>query len=191
MLAGFALDYLEARHALYARPDCVAQGRPGPAAGGRQARQDAADRQCRGLKQPQFPQFAPHGFRHFGSAGRGARQIARRFFRLKITPALECRAWSRLNQHDFAVEHDAAAADAVFVGERADVEDSLAASDLAADHPIERPAVCEFRRPAWAPCGWCGCARASCPRRFFSFNFCLIQSSRSATESQPTHSLMR
>src|SRR4029078_5597192 len=31
----------------------------------------------------------------------------------------------------------------------------------------------------------------SCPRRFFSFSFSLIQSSRSATESQPTQSLMR
>src|SRR6185295_16153583 len=30
-----------------------------------------------------------------------------------------------------------------------------------------------------------------CPRRFFSFSFSLIQSSRSATESQPTQSLMR
>ena len=32
---------------------------------------------------------------------------------------------------------------------------------------------------------------AFCPRRFFSLSFCLIQSSRSATESQPTQSLMR
>src|SRR6185312_926342 len=30
-----------------------------------------------------------------------------------------------------------------------------------------------------------------CPRRFFSLSLSLIQSSRSATESQPTHSLMR
>src|SRR4029077_10526555 len=30
-----------------------------------------------------------------------------------------------------------------------------------------------------------------CPPRFFSFSFSLIQSSRSATESQPTQSLMR
>ena len=42
--AGFALDYLEARHALTLAPDCVAQGRADPAAGRRQDRQDAADR---------------------------------------------------------------------------------------------------------------------------------------------------
>src|SRR6185437_14966231 len=50
----------------------------------------------------------------------------------------------RLDQYQFAVEHDATAADAVFVGERADVENALAAGDLAADHPIERAAVAEL-----------------------------------------------
>src|ERR1019366_1052735 len=50
-------------------------------------------------------------------------------------------ARARLDQHQFAVEHHAAAADAVFVGERADVEDALAAADLAADHPKKRAAV--------------------------------------------------
>ena len=42
--AGFALDYLEARHALTLAPVAVAQGRPDPAFGGGQNRQDAVDR---------------------------------------------------------------------------------------------------------------------------------------------------
>src|SRR5476651_1594086 len=54
------------------------------------------------------------------------------------------RARARFDQHAFAVEHHAAAADAVFVGKRADVEDALAAGDLAADHPIKRAAIGQF-----------------------------------------------
>ena len=191
-LAGFALDYLEARHAADARADQGTQrGRPDPAAGCGKARQDAADRQYRGLEQPQFAQFAPHGLGHARRAGRGAGEIARRILLFQIAPALEGRAWPRLDQHQFAVEHHAATADPVLVGEGADIEDFLPAGDLPADHPIERAAGRELRRPAWAPCGWCGYVPRGWRRRFFSFSFCWIQSSRSATESQPTQSFMR
>ena len=56
---------------------------------------------------------------------------------------------------------------------------------------IERAAVGQVHRRAWAPCGCDGCVRPFRRVLRFSLSFCLIQSSRSRTESQPTHSLMR
>ena len=47
--AGFALDYLEARHAETLAPVADRQGRPDPASGGGAARHDAADRQHQGV----------------------------------------------------------------------------------------------------------------------------------------------
>src|SRR6185437_7870399 len=100
----------------------------------------------KGLQQAQFAQFAPHLLGHFGRAGGRARQVARGLLGLKIAPPLEGRARARLDQHQFAVEHNLTAPDAVLAGGRPDVENTLAAGDLAADHPIKRAAVAEFIR---------------------------------------------
>jgi len=91
--------------------------------------------------------IAPHLLRHLGGPGRSARQIARGILALQVAPTLERRARARLDQHHFAVEHHAAAADAVLVGERAYGKNLLAATDLAANHPIERAAAGQFLGP--------------------------------------------
>src|SRR6185437_8959449 len=95
-------------------------------------------------KQPQLPQLPPHLLRHAGSARGGAGEIARRLLVLEIAPALERGARPRLDQLHLAIQHDLAAADAVLAGDRADIENFLAAGDLALDYPIERAAIGEF-----------------------------------------------
>ena len=62
----------------------------------------------------------------------------------EVTPALKGTEWTRLDQHHFRLEHQAAAADALLVDERTDAREALTAHDLAADHPVERAAVGEF-----------------------------------------------
>src|ERR1041385_6320572 len=72
---------------------------------------------------------------------RSAVEVRRSLVGDQIAPALKgpVRAW--LHQLDLAVEHDAAAADAVLVPERLDAEDALAAEYLAPDHPEQRAAI--------------------------------------------------
>src|SRR6185503_7285252 len=67
-------------------------------------------------------------------------EIARGILALEIAPALEGGTRARLDQHQFAVEHQLAALDAVFAGGRAQGQNALAAGDLSADHPIKRAA---------------------------------------------------
>src|ERR1051325_7768975 len=74
-------------------------------------------------------------------AGRGAVEVWRSLMGDQVAPALEGAVRARLHQLDLAVEHDAAAADAILVPERLDAQDALAAKHLAADHPEQRPAV--------------------------------------------------
>src|SRR3954464_12768842 len=71
-------------------------------------------------------------------AGRRAVEIKRCVVARKVAPALEgpIRAW--LHELDLAIENDAAAADAVLVGERLDAQNALAAEHPASDHPKER-----------------------------------------------------
>ena len=76
--AGFVLDYFEARHAETLAPVASVKDGPVRIAGGGQARQDPADRQYRGLKQPKLAQFAAHRLRHRRDAGGGLAEIGRR-----------------------------------------------------------------------------------------------------------------
>jgi hypothetical protein len=55
----------------------------------------------------------------------------------------------RLDQHHFAVENDATTPDAVFISERANIEDALAASDLPPNYPIQRACVDELLAALW------------------------------------------
>src|SRR5262245_45208561 len=89
------------------------------------------------LQQAQAAQLAPQIFRHVAGTRRGAVKIARRIIRGEVAPALECTVGARLDRHRLTIKHDVAAADAVIVEEWADVEDPLAAHDLAANHPIK------------------------------------------------------
>src|SRR5665213_822616 len=92
-------------------------------------------------EQSQLAQFAPHLFRHLGSAGGRARQIARRLFVYEIAPALKGRARARLDQNALAIEHDLTAPDTVFACGGSDIENTFAAGYLAADHPEQRAAI--------------------------------------------------
>src|SRR3954470_22557809 len=65
----------------------------------------------------------------------------------QIAPALESPIGARLDQLDLAVEHNAAAADAVLVPERLDAQNAFAAKQFAPDHPIERAAIEQFIDP--------------------------------------------
>ena len=125
--AGFTVDYLEARNARDAGADRRAQGRPGAAAGGREARPHAPDRQHQGLEQPELAQLTAQRLGHVGRAARDAAQIGRRILGIEIAPALECAIRPRPHRHAFGIEHQPAAADAVLIDERADVEDALPA----------------------------------------------------------------
>src|ERR1043166_8586013 len=91
-------------------------------------------------QQPQPAQLAAQSLGHFAGAGRGAVEVLGRVLDGEIAPALERAVQPRLREHQLAVEHQAAAADAVLVDERQHGDDALAAQDLAADHPIERAA---------------------------------------------------
>src|SRR6516165_963009 len=88
--------------------------------------------------QPKLPELAAERFRHHRGALRSFAEIARRVARRKIAPALESAMRPRLDQNQFGVEHDAAAAHSVVVDERPDRPHLLAANDFAADDPIER-----------------------------------------------------
>ena len=124
--------------------DRLAQGRPGAAAGRGKARPHPADRQYRRLEQPEFAQFAAQRLRHVRRAARDPVEIGRRVLVLEIAPALERAIGPRPHRHAFRIEHQPAAADAVLVDERANIEDALAAKDFAADHPIDRAAAEDF-----------------------------------------------
>src|SRR2546421_7325094 len=63
---------------------------------------------------------------------------------LEIAPALEGAERPRLHQHQLAVHHEAAAPDAILVGEWPDRQQPLAAEDLPPDHPVERASLDEF-----------------------------------------------
>src|ERR1043165_1589633 len=80
-------------------------------------------------------------------AGRGAVEIRRGLVGDQVAPPLEGPVRARLNQLDLAVEHDAAAADAILVPEWLDAQNALAAKHLAADHPKERAAVEQLIHP--------------------------------------------
>src|ERR1041385_378378 len=80
-------------------------------------------------------------------ARRSAVEVRRSLVGDQIAPALKgpVRAW--LHQLDLAVEHDAAAADAVLVPERLNAQDALATKHLAADHPEQRTTVEQLIHP--------------------------------------------
>src|SRR3954452_3632305 len=96
------------------------------------------------LQQPQLAQLAPQVFRHLLRARCDAREVARRVLRLQVAPALEGAPEPRLDQHQFRLEHELAAADPLPVDKRTYAPQSLPAQDLAPDHPIERTAVGEL-----------------------------------------------
>ena len=76
--------------------------------------------------------------------GSGTVQIGWRVGGRKVAPALEGAVRPRLHQLHLAIEHDAAAPDAVLVPERLDAEDALPAQHLTLDHPEQGPAVDEL-----------------------------------------------
>src|SRR5262245_63383183 len=85
------------------------------------------------LQQAQVGQLAPQYLRHFCRAGRGALEVARRIGHREVAPALEGAVRPRLDQHELAVEHEAAAPDAVAVDEGTHGQDLFQAHDGAAD----------------------------------------------------------
>src|SRR5580704_9541458 len=94
--------------------------------------------------QAKFAQLPTQFFGHRCRARRCFIEVARGVLHVEVAPTLKSTERARRYQHDFGIEHDAAAADAVLVAKRPDVADALAAHDLAADHPIERAAVSEL-----------------------------------------------
>src|ERR1700681_4047047 len=97
-----------------------------------------------GSHQAELAQLAAQLLRHRRRAGRRLVEVARGVLHVEVAPALKGTERARRHQHDFGIEHDAAASDAVLVAKRPDGTDALAAHDLAADHPIERAAVGEL-----------------------------------------------
>src|SRR5579883_83912 len=94
----------------------------------------------------ELAQLAAQLFRHGGGARRGGLKIARRVGGGKIAPSLKRAKRPRRGQNHFAVEHQGTASDPVLVAVGSYVADALTAGDLAADHPVERPAVDELGR---------------------------------------------
>src|SRR5438067_2618024 len=94
----------------------------------------------RSSQQSEIAELASQALRHPGGTGRRPVEVFRRALRLEIAPALKCPERPRLGEHQRRLEHQPAAADAVPVPERPQVEEPLTAQDLPADHPIERAA---------------------------------------------------
>src|SRR5580704_2569059 len=94
--------------------------------------------------QAEFAQLAAQLLGHRRCARCRLVKVARGVLHVEVAPALEGAERARRHQHDFGIEHDTAAPDAVLVAKRPDGADALAAHDLAADHPIERAAVGEL-----------------------------------------------
>src|SRR5699024_9871761 len=66
----------------------------------------------------------------------------------EVAPALERRARAGRDGHQLGRKHDAAAADAVLAAHLVEALDALAHGDPALDHPVERAALQNLRRPA-------------------------------------------
>src|SRR5205085_1856855 len=98
----------------------------------------------RGLKQAKLPQLAPQRLRQIGRAAPDTVEVGWRILWVEIAPTLERAIGPGPHRHAFRIEHQFAAADAVLVDERADIEDALAAQDFALDHPVDRAAVGDF-----------------------------------------------
>src|SRR6516225_7525719 len=92
-------------------------------------------------QQPKFAQLAPHVLGHVTRARCSAVEIAWRIFGVEVAPALKGTKRTRLDWNDLGPQHQPAAADTLFVDERADRNEALPAHDLAADHPVKRTAV--------------------------------------------------
>ena len=98
------------------------------------------------LQQTEAPQFAPQIFRHVAGARCDAIEVARGVVRGEVAPPLKRPEGPRLDRDGLAIKHDVAAADALFVDERPDIEDPLPAHDLSAYHPVKRAAADDFGR---------------------------------------------
>src|SRR5690606_25310035 len=81
--------------------------------------------------------------RHFLPCPR-AGEIARRVLGSKVAPALERTARLPVGAHHHRVEDEPAAADALGVGKRPDIDQTLTALHAALDDPVERAAVEQF-----------------------------------------------
>ncbi len=92
-------------------------------------------------QQSQTCQFFAQRTRHFRHALQTALQVCRRFIRRQIAPPLKRSARLPLCRDYLMRHHDLAAADAILARHRAQVDDLLAALDIALDDPIQRPAV--------------------------------------------------
>jgi hypothetical protein len=81
--------------------------------------------------------------------GRYAIEIARRFQRREVPPALKRPPGPRLDQHELGLEHQITATDSRLVNERAHIKKPLPAKNLATDHPIKRPALAQLVGTPW------------------------------------------
>ena len=156
-----SIDYLEARHAATLAPVAADQGRPGAAAGCGEARPHPADRQHQGLEQAQV---------------RAVRAAAARACWQRRAPRDQDRAahpWRRDSASPGT--RDRAAAAPARILDRApagsgrcrpcrrtdECRECARGKESRRGSPSRSSRRREFPRRAWAPCGWCGCARAS------------------------------
>jgi hypothetical protein len=98
------------------------------------------------LQKAELAQFPPQRFRHGLRPWRYPIEVARTIFVGKVTPALERSPRTRLDQHEFRLEHQLAATNSPLVDKRPHVQESLPTRHFPPDHPIERTAIAEFVR---------------------------------------------
>src|SRR5215217_2593075 len=92
-------------------------------------------------EEAEVDELAPERLRHRREVAGGAAEVARGVLGVEVAPALERPARPRLDRDHHRLDDQAAAPDAVAVGERPDRGEPLPAGDLALDHPVERAAV--------------------------------------------------
>src|SRR5215203_7305717 len=92
-------------------------------------------------EEAEVDELAPERLRHRREVAGGAAEVARGVLGVEVAPALERPARPRLDGDHHRLYDEAAAPDAVAVGERPDRGEPLPAGDLALDHPVEGAAV--------------------------------------------------
>ncbi len=144
--AGFALDYLEARHAETLAPVSAFDEGPVRLLVAGKIGNDAPDRQYQGVT---YRSPSSRSSRRIGSgmAATLAAALPRsggRALRVEITPALERPHRTRRYSDQLGLHHQTASTDAVLVAEWLDGKNFLARCDLALDDPVNRSAVEKF-----------------------------------------------